>query len=429
MVSLTTPQGALTAEEQEEIVQLMNFHDEGFFLHVEEKFTAANLDFKIPSEAGRGRVELLQVSVALEGTSINTQMVELLKEILERFARRCKEIPKISAFMYPKMPESAEMRREITNLFDRLYETAESTIKVARQGEVRYQALFKGARDGILLLDYKTSQFIDGNQQAERLAGRTLQEMRGKTPVEVGMHTTEEFHAIRKFIFKQIHDGSLPPFEFWASVPPGRRVPVEISASKIHVGDQDILQLMFRDISDRRESEQKLKDRARYETGIAECFRALFGKKENPVLEALQVLLNTTTASRVSLFLNFMDPADGLCFRQTLEQRNSGIDSLKQTARKQHVKYAGHFSRWQETLQNGHAIKGIVKDFPAIERKVLQPLGIKSTLVLPIVVHHEWTGFIAIDDAATDREWNEDDVRLLETAAGMVGVYLTYVTC
>jgi len=47
-----------------------------------------------------------------------------------------------------------------------------------------------------------------------------------------------------------------------------------------------------------------------------------------------------------------------------------------------------------------------------------------SILVLPIHSAGQWYGFIGFDDTQTPRRWTDEDVRLLATAAEMIGAYL-----
>jgi len=51
----------------------------------------------------------------------------------------------------------------------------------------------------------------------------------------------------------------------------------------------------------------------------------------------------------------------------------------------------------------------------------------RSCLLLPVFVGGKWSGGIGFDDTRTDREWNDRDVRLLYTAAEMLGSYYAIV--
>ncbi len=421
---LCDPPNALSDAQRGVVCKLMDIHDEGFFLHIVGDIHGAHLSFKIPSKIGRGQVESLLVSIMLQKGPIDPPMLELLKALMEIFARRCKETPNLYCVMHPKTPEHAGKVQEIKVLFQDFAEISRSAVKANRQDEIRYQALFKAARDGILLLDFKTGCFLDANQQAEKIVGRTLAEIRGKTPLELGMHTEQEYQGIRADILKQVKNDSLPPFESLVRLPGSRSIPVEISASRILFWDQLFLQCIFRDITERKQADLQVQTRLRYESGIAECSRALFSRTADPVPRALEAILKASTACRVHIFKNFQDSGAALCCKQVFETCAPVIQSLHGIRGVHHINYADAFARWPEALVKGQAIKGIIKDFPAAEQTVLKCLGIVSILVLPISRQGEWIGFLGIDDTRVERQWNENDVRLLHTAAQMIGPYI-----
>ncbi|MFT3796753.1 PAS domain S-box protein [Flavobacterium sp.] len=51
-------------------------------------------------------------------------------------------------------------------------------------------------------------------------------------------------------------------------------------------------------------------------------------------------------------------------------------------------------------------------------RKLLTDNDIQSILILPIFIKEEFTGFIGLDDCAKERNWTEDEVKILQTLAG-----------
>jgi signal transduction histidine kinase len=93
----------------------------------------------------------------------------------------------------------------------------------------------------------------------------------------------------------------------------------------------------------------------------------------------------------------------------------------------QHIAYKDGFSRWQKKLAGGQPVKGLVKKLPKSERVILESQGIQSILVLPLNVGSAWYGFIGFDDVNSERDWDEEDVRLLQTAAEMIGGYIEHL--
>jgi len=179
------------------------------------------------------------------------------------------------------------------------------------------------------------------------------------------------------------------------------------------------------DITERRQVEQLLTKRLRYEKGLALISKALLeeNEAENTMTEALGYLLDVSGVSRVYIFENFEDPEDGLCNKQTYEVCAHGITPQIDNPFLKHVPYKNGFTRWQKILSKGDSIMGLVESFPLGERHALEAQDIKSILILPFTVSGNWYGFIGFDDAENSREWNEEDIRLLRLAAELIGSY------
>jgi PAS domain S-box-containing protein len=148
---------------------------------------------------------------------------------------------------------------------------------------------------------------------------------------------------------------------------------------------------------------------------------------ENPAASldrALEELLESSSADRIYIFRNFIDSKKDLCTRMTHEVCAPGIHSERENTRLQHVSYALSHPRWIKTLGEGTPVKGLVHDFPPEEQKLLSSQDIVSILILPLYIQGQWEGFIGFDDTHNGREWDEEDIALLRTAAHMIGSYL-----
>ncbi len=170
--------------------------------------------------------------------------------------------------------------------------------------------------------------------------------------------------------------------------------------------------------------EKLLAQRLKYEQGLALCSQALLMTGidfKSAIGKALQALLDASEVSRVYIFENEEDQQLGLCMSQTCEACASGVSPQLDNPDLQHLPYNIAAPRWREFFVRGETLGGLVDDFPGNERENLEPQGILSILVIPISVSGNWFGFIGFDDTVNRREWSEDEVRLLRTAAEMIG--------
>ncbi|MEZ5673069.1 MAG: PAS domain S-box protein [Thiotrichaceae bacterium] len=81
-------------------------------------------------------------------------------------------------------------------------------------------------------------------------------------------------------------------------------------------------------------------------------------------------------------------------------------------------------SRWLTLLQQGDIVMGLTRDFPVSEQQNLRVRGVLSTLVIPILLNNQLFGFIGFEDCTQARQWEQQEIDLLRTVAGAIGVWL-----
>ncbi|MBG3877902.1 response regulator [Desulfovibrio oxamicus] len=128
-----------------------------------------------------------------------------------------------------------------------------------RDNEARYRAVFDNAMDAILLADADTGLILDANRAAQQVFGYTRDEL-------VGMHQ-RQLHPDRTHRngfggrFNTLRE---QPLELPAEMPMRTRAGIErdmlVKARLMRVGDRDVAVGMFHDITERRQSEQQLRE-------------------------------------------------------------------------------------------------------------------------------------------------------------------------
>ncbi|MFW9999748.1 MAG: PAS domain S-box protein [Candidatus Hodarchaeota archaeon] len=129
------------------------------------------------------------------------------------------------------------------------------SIEALKMAELHYEALFKAARDAILIIDKKSGIIMDVNKEAEVLFQRPFEDF-------IGLHSSQIISDIIDIDFnEEVFDQLNYPFPLRLEVidSSGRLVPVEISFNEVQMGGQILVQYIIRDISKRVEAEIKLK--------------------------------------------------------------------------------------------------------------------------------------------------------------------------
>jgi len=83
--------------------------------------------------------------------------------------------------------------------------------------------------------------------------------------------------------------------------------------------------------------------------------------------------------------------------------------------------YHPELSRWHQVLSEGHPILGLIREFPELERRMIEPKGIVSLLAIPISTGDYFWGFISFNDSHSERIWTGINGSILQAFAASLG--------
>jgi PAS domain S-box-containing protein len=119
-----------------------------------------------------------------------------------------------------------------------------------RESEEKYRGLFEYATDAIFIADTNTNIILDANRQAERLIGRPKDEI-------IGMHQSKLHPPHQAEYYKDrfrghVQKGRILDLEAEVIKRDGRIVPVFISASVISLHGKEVIQVLFKDVTEEK---------------------------------------------------------------------------------------------------------------------------------------------------------------------------------
>ncbi len=178
-------------------------------------------------------------------------------------------------------------------------------------------------------------------------------------------------------------------------------------------------------ISDRKQAEIILAKRDRYLAILVEIQNLLLASTTDQTYytEILRQLGLASGASRVYLFENHWDAANNLLMSQRAEWCAKGITPEINNPILQNLAYQDSFPRWAAVLSRGEIINGSVAEFPESERQLLEPMGVLSVLILPLMVGGRFFGFIGFDNCVTAHAWESLEISLLSAAASAISLH------
>ena len=156
----------------------------------------------------------------------------------------------------------------------------------------RFRTVVDASEDAIFLINRNTMSLIEFNRRACQLLGYTAEELAHKTPAELGETSMENLEVV----YDQIIAGKGPsePLETQIRDKSGRDVEVEIHRQAYRTGEDWVIVGIVRDITQRKESDQRLLTMAHYDTLTGLPNRDLF-------FTSLQMGLTQAAVSRWKL--------------------------------------------------------------------------------------------------------------------------------
>ncbi len=193
---------------------------------------------------------------------------------------------------------------------------AERTIAL-QKSEYRYRALMDGASDAIVLLDAQ-GNFIEGNQTLEKLLGYSQAELRHLHMSQI--HPPAELAAARASFHDVVRHDIPPILESIVLRKDGSQVPVEITGIWLEVDGVQIVQAIFRNITERRQAELALQESKHFIEQIAQASPNILylydiqSERNVYVNREISTVLGYTAveiqAMGASLFQNLIHPDD-----------------------------------------------------------------------------------------------------------------------
>lgn len=174
--------------------------------------------------------------------------------------------------------------------------------------------------------------------------------------------------------------------------------------------------------------------RARLDEVLARCGEVLLANPDERAIDAaLAALLDVAPVQSIFVDENYEDPVIGLCARVSHEATRPGSAAFSgretwynrgDPDRIVRSEFAySDLPNLRQALSNGEAVTVHTTDLVGRAREIYAEDGCKSELNLPITINGEWVGVLGLADYVVDRQWDPDDLSVLQTAAAMIGSF------
>ena len=287
--------------------------------------------------------------------------------------------------------------------------------QVRRESEERYRLLLSAAFEGITVLE--DGVIVDCNRVFEEMFGYERSELIGLSPEHLVIPED------RKVVIQRIRKHYEGLYEVTGLRKDGSTFPLEVRAREATYRGRAVRIAALRDLTEYRRAQEALGRRDAILEALAYASQQLLLHDVAEVLPDLLAHLGQAAGvSRAYIFENHTAPDGALLTSQRYEWAAPGQTPQIDNPDLQNFPYvANGFERWVEVLGAGRPLYGVVREFPASERPVLEAQGILSILIVPIFSEGKWWGFLGFDECTQERIWAAAEVEALRSVANALG--------
>ncbi len=170
-----------------------------------------------------------------------------------------------------------------------------------------FQTLFNSLPDPVVIVDSK-GKFLAVNKKVEEKTGFKEEELIGKNFMNTKIVTMKSKAILIKNLMKRMMGANIGTYEIDALTKDGEKIPSEVNAAKIEYDGKKADLVIFRDITERRKSEEALKESEEKFRNLAEQSpNMIFVNKNGRILYANKKCENTIGYKREQFYSPHFD--------------------------------------------------------------------------------------------------------------------------
>ena len=177
------------------------------------------------------------------------------------------------------------------------------------------------------------------------------------------------------------------------------------------------------EIKERKQVEEAFAVRLRYEEALARSSNILLADEKDSIKKSLKYMLQISKACRVCYYKNLNNIEHGLSMKLIEEVCLPGVSS--QTDEFGQIETYANGHEWlHDMFLKERIVRGKVDNLPEREREQLKKTGVYFIVAVSFKVRGEFYGFLAFHKTIQDREWDDDEVMMMQKAAFTIGAYI-----
>jgi len=298
--------------------------------------------------------------------------------------------------------------------------------KALREAETMYRTMVEQTS----VIIYRDAPNEEGetlyiSPQIEQLLGYSVTEWLGST-TEFWKKVThpDDLHLVSEGIKEYLETGKRGVVEYRMRTKDNRWLWFQDESIVINDAEGKPLYVhgVLLDITVRKIAEQKVRQREAVLSAVAQTAQQLLKSSDwqDDIQSILGVLGEAANASHVYIFINHPGSEDVVLSSMVYEWSAPDTESELNNPAFQNtklIKIPG-IEDWFVNMTSGRPFYGSKDEYPIYWEKVLEPVGLKTLLDVPIYVNGNWWGIIGFDDYANEKPWSQPEIDALTAAAG-----------
>lgn len=289
------------------------------------------------------------------------------------------------------------------------------------KSELKYNSMLEELNEGVALVDLEET-FTYVNQAGGQIFGIPASELRFRNARE--FLNPNQFKIVQEETKKRIK-GEKSRYQVSIIAGDGKEKIIAVSGVPHYNRNGELFGTlaMFSDITSQKKHEIEIEKRLKLELIVSEISNDFVHfKREYLDISLNHALEKIGIISGVDRSYIFLFSEDGLLFNNTHEWCAQGIEPQIDNLQDIPVDL---MKWWMDKIRKFEVIHiPRVADLPVEaqpEREILEAQEIKSTLAIPLLTHGSILGFLGFDAVIAEKEWQNEDIRLLTVVGEIIG--------
>lgn len=310
---------------------------------------------------------------------------------------------------------NSKLNKQINNLEGELEQKISARIEKIKQSSREIKLILDSILTGVFIIERTSGKILDVNYAASKLIGIPKEDIIGTQWGEWHSPKISKLPNISNYDEQFTEEGILVTGS-------NDKIPILRTFSNLLIGNRDIYIESFIDIEERKNSEEELKLQSNLLKGVAEASNSLLTKSNfnDAINKAIEFLGKAADVDRVYIYENSYEEESGELFAD-IKYFWANKNALPLNRLFKHFSFDQQFKDWKEKLEYRGALHSITSRLEGSQKEILLKTGVKSFLIVPIIVENRFWGFIGFDDCTTERIWTQAEESILKVTATSIG--------